>query len=150
MILLLIVLKQFGDKMQLSDSVSCLLPYSKTDYLPTFPTIEDPAFLFDFKQHLEDNDDFRAKRRTWAKTKPQYRDLYEIKYVFFEEWAVTNLKLFEDDVNVFLSEHPDLNVGEAAQAFCGKWKGYSSTYGEEFVRRAMRRAELLGNTPNIK
>jgi hypothetical protein len=128
-----------GEFMQLSNSVSCLLPYSKTDYLPIFPKIEDPTFLFDLKQHLEDNDDYRAKRRAWAKTKPQYRDLYLIKYVFFEEWAGSNLKLFEGDIKVFIREHPDVNVGEATQAFCGEWKGYSLTYGEEFVRRAIMR-----------
>jgi len=92
--------------MQLSDSVSNLLQYPKLDYLPTFPAVADPTFRFDLKQHLENNPDFRAKRRAWAKTKPQYRDLYEIKYVFFEEWTKTNLKLFEDDVNVFLLNIP--------------------------------------------
>jgi len=127
--------------MQLSDSVSILLKYPKLDYLPTFPEVIDPTSRFDPKQHLEDNDDFRAKRRAWAKTKPQYRDLYLIKYVFFEEWAKTNLKLFEDDVKVFLSEHPNLNAGEATQAFCGEWKGYSLTYGEEFVRRTITRCK---------
>jgi hypothetical protein len=125
--------------MQLSDSVSNLLQYPKLDHLPTFPKVADPTFLFDLKQHLENNPDYRAKRRAWAKTKPQYRSLYQIKYAFFEEWAENNLKLFEDDVKVFLFEHPDLNVGEATRAFCGKWKGYSSTYGEEFIRRAIQR-----------
>jgi hypothetical protein len=127
--------------MQLSDSVSNLLQYPKLDYLPTFPEVIDPTFLFDLKQHLESNPDYRAKRRAWAKTKPQYRDLYQIKYAFFEEWAVTNLRLFEGDIKVFLSEHPDFNVGEATQAFCGEWRGYSLTYGEEFVRRAIRRCK---------
>jgi hypothetical protein len=125
--------------MQLSDSVSNLLQYPKLDYLPTFPEVIDPTFLFDLKRHLENNPDYRAKRRAWAKTKPQYRDLYRIKYEFFEEWVGSNLKLFEDDVKVFLTEHPNLNVGEATQAFCAKWKGYFSTYGEEFVRRAITR-----------
>lgn len=103
--------------MQLSDSVSNLLQYPKLDYLPTFPEVIDTTFHFDLKQHLESNTDYRAKRIAWAKTKPQYRDLYLIKYKFFEEWAKTNLKLFEGDIKLFLCEHPDLNAGKATHTY---------------------------------
>lgn len=127
--------------MQLSDSVSCILKCPKVDYLPTFPQLKDPTFIFDLKRHLESNSDYRAERRTWAKTKPKTWSLYRIKYVFFEEWAKNNLDLFEEDIKVFLRVHPGLNTGEATQAFCGKWKGYSLTYGEEFVRRAITRCK---------
>lgn len=128
--------------MQLSDNVSLILQHSHPLTIFTLPEPQDPTYLFDLKTHLNDNPEYRKARIEWKKTKPIHWDLWRVKEEFFQYYCENDLPTFHQDIFYFVRAHPGLSPEEGAKAFCGKWKGYEKTYGEEFVRRAMLRCEL--------
>jgi hypothetical protein len=125
--------------LQLSDSVSILL-HNPQEPLQ-FPSQEDPTYFFDLKNHLQNNPEYRTDRKEYYKKHPNWC-LYRARDEFAREYVQT----FHEDIKVFLRRfYPEISEDtytEAAQAFCLKWKGYSNTYGLEFVERAISRCTI--------
>ena len=49
------------------------------------------------------------------------------------------IELLDGDLSLYLRKYPYADT--ALQAFCMSMKGYVNTYGEELIRRAIKRLE---------
>lgn len=122
--------------MQLSDVL-----YTKSTVEIIFPPDPiDPSYFLDLKEHLDKNQEYRKARIEWRKSKPSLWDLRRAKEEYFQVFCQEDLPTFNDDITRFLAINQELSISEAAKKFCDKWRGYSNTYGIEFVERAMRRS----------
>lgn len=122
--------------------ISAFLYQKSTPNLIFPPEPQDPSYYYDLKTHLDQNQDYRTSRIEWRKTRPDLKDMFRVKELFFQKFREEDLPTFHQDVFYFMRAHPELTPEDGARMFCGKWKGYEKTYGVEFVERAMRRCEL--------
>ncbi len=121
--------------MMLSDSVSLLYQQSKTNYLAKLPEDPDPSYYSDLIEHLNKNDGFREDRRKFRRNNPHLR-YHDATGEHLKEY----LKYFNKDIIIFSLQYKDKTSLEVAQLFCSQLKGYSMTYGQDLIERAISRA----------
>lgn len=127
--------------MILTDSVSCLLHAHSDDlmHFEDIPENKDPDYFFDLKKLFRQKEDHWKNVKQYRKT--HFKENHENKYRMDGE--INYIKdvsdLYHQDIEWFCRGNPHMNAGEAAQAFCAKYRGYANVYGVEFVRRAIVR-----------
>jgi len=120
--------------MQLSDSVSLLLPVPSRDPVTFTEPPQDPEFFLDLKKHLNKQPDAIKERIEFHKKYP-FWSIYRVRDEFAKSYSETYL----NDVMHFARSNPHMNAVEAAQAFCSKYRGYLIVYGVELTERAFTR-----------
>jgi hypothetical protein len=128
--------------MQLSDNISLLLPKYQNPYSVNLPIEKHDTFFFDLKNHMNENVDYRKNRIEYAKTKPKSWSLFRIKDEYFHAFLEEKYSIFENDLNMFVRKYPDMELSEALDSFCSKYRGYLHTYGKEIISRALEREYL--------
>lgn len=120
--------------MMLAENVSVLYQQTKTNYLVKLPSDPDPNYRSDLLDHLNANDEFREDRRKFRKNNPQLR-YQDATLEHLSEYT----KSFHKDILIFSKQYKNRTPLEVAETFCSQLKGYSITYGQELVERAITR-----------
>jgi len=120
--------------MKLSDPVSILLQYPQQKTIADIQTKKDPDFFLDMKNHLNTHPEAIKERIEYHKKFPSWSN-YRVRDEFARSYSETFLK----DIMWFHRSFPSMDSGEAAQAFCSKYRGYQNVYGFDLVRRALER-----------
>ena len=120
--------------MQLSDNISCIIPHPKQSDFLNLPQHKDPDFLFSIITHFRKRSDHWKEVQSfrWENKIHHTRDAEK-------EYIKHKIELLDCDLCLYLRKYPDVDT--ALQAFCTSMKGYVNTYGEELIRRALKRLE---------
>ena len=123
--------------MLLSDPISQLFQINKPPQtIENIKEPQDPNYFYDLKKHLQQNPTYRQERKEFYKLRPGW-SLFRARDEFAREYS----ELFHQDIECFCRVDAHVDAGEAAQAFCLKYRGYLNMYGVEWTERAIRRCK---------